>query len=406
MREKLPTPRSAFALFVLTLFLNFLLAGVLIPLSTDVGLLLVEPIAILLPTLLMVFTLRLDTRRTLRLRLPSLTDFLLALPLALSLTVLNDQLSNLTQQIFPMDESFQEKMAEFLRVSSFTEWLIKILGIGVGAAVSEEIMFRGFIQKGLERGFGRSTAILSTSLLFAAMHLIWQVLPSYVLAGIVLGITALASGSILIPIVIHLVFNTSALLLLNVAQIETLGRPVWTPAGILIPALVLFGLTLGHFLRKMSQVPEERTDTADHRFFLPEGPSRDESLSSIPLERRRLGCLAVGCAVAAGTFVILTLFTFSIYQMYSRQLNASWLRLMEEEVLASAPPTERPRVERGFEALSSINEAGNLTLSQIVRLNWLYIDASADGAISPNEMEALLDEIQSILRESSPVKRL
>ena len=111
----------------------------------------------------------------------------------------------------------------------------------MAAAVSEEILFRGFIQTSLERGsLGRGGAIFLTSFLFAAIHLIPQGMPSYVLAGVVLGITAVATESILIPIVIHAVNNTAAILLLNVADMDSLGQPDWIPPQILDPGVPHF----------------------------------------------------------------------------------------------------------------------------------------------------------------------
>ena len=106
-------------------------------------------------------------------------------------------------------------------------------------------------------------------------------------------------------------------------------------------------------------------------------PSSQDHLATVSPQRRRLGWLAVGCAVVGGTVVILSLFSFSIYHTYSRELHASWIRTMKQEVLGAIPPTERSRVEEGFDALASANEAGRLSLSQIGRLNWIYVEASS-----------------------------
>jgi membrane protease YdiL (CAAX protease family) len=409
MRGKLPTPLSAFALFLLVLFLNLVVGMLLVTFSTELGLILVVPIAVLIPTLFLTWFLRLDFRRTLRLRLPSLTDLLLAVPLAFALAVINDQLTNLVNLFFPLDEEFQRQMVELLRTTGSFEWVVKILGIGIGAAVSEELLFRGFIQRGFEQGLRRPTAIILTALLFAAMHMIPQGIPSYFLAGVVLGIVAISTRSILIPIVVHLIFNMSALALLNLVGIETLGQPVLIPAVILVPALLVFGLILGYFVKKMP-APAARnlplTPPAPSLF--PDGDSLPDSLATIPPERRRLGWLAVGCAAVIGTTVILGLFSYSIYQGRSRQNHAVLIEEMKQDVLRSIPPTsnQRWRIERRFEALAAVNEAGRLGLLDMGRVYGIYLQSSSDGSITLDEIEVLLEEIDSILEVNPPTRRL
>jgi membrane protease YdiL (CAAX protease family) len=95
----------------------------------------------------------------------------------------------------------------------------------------------------------RASAVLLTSFLFMALHIL--PLPSFLAAGLVLGVTALATGSIVVPVVIHFLNNASALALLNLAGLETLGDPVWIPPGILVPAVAIFVLSLGYYARRL-----------------------------------------------------------------------------------------------------------------------------------------------------------
>ena len=406
MIEKLPTPRSAALLFLVALFLNVVLSITLFKISFELALVIIEPVAILLPTLILVRRMGLDLRKTLRLEWPTWTDLLLALPLAFSLTILNEQVTNLINEVWPLDPELVEGLAQLLRTEGPYDWAIKFLSIGLGAAISEEIMFRGFIQKGLEQGLPRSTAIFMTAFLFALMHMIPQGLPGYLLAGVVLGIVALATGSILVPIVIHLVFNLSALMLFNLAEIEGLGAPVWIPAGILIPALLIFIITMGHFVRKMAGVPEPTlpdrprpTTPAGHE----ETPLSWQSLErpqevSVPPERRRLGWLVVGCAVALGSVIVLGLFFFSLYQTNTQEVHASYIETLKLEILRDLPPSDpqRSEVEDAFEELTRFNETDGLRFMQLARLNWLYVEATTDGGLSPAEVNTIIAEIESI----------
>ncbi len=96
MIGKVPPPKWAVLLFLATLVLHTIIGSILVLTHPDLGILFGELLTLLIPTVLAVAYLRADFRATLRLRLPSAADFLLAVPLAVALAVLNDQLSNLT----------------------------------------------------------------------------------------------------------------------------------------------------------------------------------------------------------------------------------------------------------------------------------------------------------------------
>ncbi|MEE9179575.1 MAG: hypothetical protein V3U22_01665, partial [Vicinamibacteria bacterium] len=76
MKPKVPTPGWALLLFLTVLVLNIVINGILLATVPDLGILLGELLAILIPTALAVLVLRADARTTLRLRLPSTTDLL------------------------------------------------------------------------------------------------------------------------------------------------------------------------------------------------------------------------------------------------------------------------------------------------------------------------------------------
>lgn len=421
MSLRRPTPRAAMALFFLTLGLNVIIFQILLYYSVDLGVILAEPLAILVPTLVAVRLLKADGRRTLRWKMPTMADVLLAIPLAVSLAVLNDQLSNLTAQIFPMSEEFLERMSDLLRAESGLDWVMKLLGIGLGAAVSEELLFRGFMLSAFETRYGRGSAILYTSALFALMHLIPQGLLSYALAGAVLGITAAATGSILVPILIHFTNNMWAVALLSLADMDSLGRPIWIPPGILIPALMIFALTLVHYTRKLgASAPEGRSSFEErssmgpadgtNRFDLssPATPLKDE-LEGIPESRRRLGWLTVGCAVIIGTAIIFGLFSWSIYLASGERAHAALVNRIEEDLLASLSPEDEdltPSIRREFEALGAAAEAGQLSLWQILGVTWRYAQYQADGTLTRPEVETLLEEVRRLHESSTGLRRL
>ncbi|MDP2813591.1 MAG: CPBP family intramembrane metalloprotease [Erysipelotrichaceae bacterium] len=91
-------------------------------------------------------------------------------------------------------------------------WLI-LLTIGIVAPIAEELLFRGLIFHMFNRHMNVKIALIVQGLLFGAFHmnLVQSVYASVL--GIVLGITYLLTGSLWIPIIIHIVNNSVALLL-------------------------------------------------------------------------------------------------------------------------------------------------------------------------------------------------
>jgi membrane protease YdiL (CAAX protease family) len=244
---------SLLAVFVVVFTLNALVNFLLARWSRELAIGLAELLAVGLPTVLAVRFLRLEARRLLRWRRAATTDLLLALPLAASLSLLNDQLSNLTGLVFPMPRAVHDAIVDLLRASTGLEWAVRIFGVGVAAAVSEELLFRGLIQGSLEKTMGPRRAIVLTSLAFAVIHMLPWGFPSYFLAGLALGLATVATSSLAVPILVHFLNNLTALALVNLTGVETLGRPVWVPLPLLLPALLVFALVMRHYLQRLSR---------------------------------------------------------------------------------------------------------------------------------------------------------
>ena len=112
---------------------------------------------------------------------------------------------------------------EVLELPQAGPWL-KLMTFGgalVLAPLGEELFFRGIIQTGLKKimppHWGsmrhRWAAIGLTATLFGLMHLSMpQHVPSLIVLGIVLGYLYERSGSIALPILVHMLFNGKSLL--------------------------------------------------------------------------------------------------------------------------------------------------------------------------------------------------
>ena len=109
------------------------------------------------------------------------------------------------QSWLDMQESMAEMISNFLKSDSTL--VLGLLHIGLVPAVCEEIMFRGYLQRSMEKSVGVWGGILITGFLFGAYHLqITNLLPLAFL-GIMLCYITYVSNSIIPAMVAHLVNN-------------------------------------------------------------------------------------------------------------------------------------------------------------------------------------------------------
>lgn len=82
--------------------------------------------------------------------------------------------------------------------------------VGVGAPIAEEIFYRGLLQRALARRFRPSIAIGVSALVFAGSHFQGLQFPALFMFGVVAGVVAHRTGRLGPSIVMHLVFNLTA----------------------------------------------------------------------------------------------------------------------------------------------------------------------------------------------------
>lgn len=108
--------------------------------------------------------------------------------------------------------------------------------------ILEEVIFRGFILKSMQK-YGNLTAIIVSSILFSMFHLNLVQFVNPVLMGIVLGFIAIKSKSIVPSMIAHIFNNSTAFLalavsLLKVPLVESIFGSIYMLVGVL--ALTLF----------------------------------------------------------------------------------------------------------------------------------------------------------------------
>ena len=91
--------------------------------------------------------------------------------------------------------------------------LVSSMGLGIAAGVGEEMLFRGIIQGELVTQVGDSLALISSAIVFGALH---AVTPLYAIlasvASLYFGELYLLNGNLAVPIVCHSVYDIWALL--------------------------------------------------------------------------------------------------------------------------------------------------------------------------------------------------
>ena len=94
-----------------------------------------------------------------------------------------------------------------MAIRRFRLWMV-ILAMAVAPGICEELAFRGFILSGFARSARPGMAIVLSSLAFGVAHMIPQQVFNAVLLGLVLGLIALRSGSLLPGVLFHMIYNS------------------------------------------------------------------------------------------------------------------------------------------------------------------------------------------------------
>lgn len=133
--------------------------------------------------------------------------------LAVVLTILTLSFNILSQRIRALDSSWQppaQKAMLVVKMAFVGNPLLAFATIVAVIPVTEEILFRGLIFAALRRWWRARWIIPATAALFALVHLDLPFLLPLFLVGLVLGWARARSGSIALPILIHVANNCFA----------------------------------------------------------------------------------------------------------------------------------------------------------------------------------------------------
>ena len=152
-----------------------------------------------------------NIRQSLRLRLPDWKFLGAAVVLPLVLYPLVVELTASLTWFFPPLSEGAVRVIKSMSDGNQPLWLI-VVAFAVAPAICEELAFRGFILTGFCRNGRTRLAIVLSALTFGVMHMIPQQVFTTTLVGLVLGLIAVRSRSLIPGVVFHFLFNSMSIL--------------------------------------------------------------------------------------------------------------------------------------------------------------------------------------------------
>jgi uncharacterized protein len=175
--------------------------------------------------------------------------------------VLPSALAPLEQWMREMETQLMELTRFLTDFQSISELLVGILVIGVLAGIGEEVFFRGVIQPKLQ-GYLRSPhwGIWLTAIIFSAIHVQFYGFLPRLFLGALFGYMYHYTGSLIYPILAHILNNSLTLLAVYLSNQGYLGIDMESTDTVSIPAALggFLVLSLGFlYFKKVNRVKDE-----------------------------------------------------------------------------------------------------------------------------------------------------
>ncbi|HLQ46200.1 MAG TPA: CPBP family intramembrane glutamic endopeptidase, partial [Planctomycetaceae bacterium] len=234
------------------------------------------------PALFMGLILTTSVRQTLRVHGPHWTFLAVAAVLPFVLHPLSLELIASLQWFFPQLPEWATRSFKTMADREQPLWLI-LLAFAAAPAMCEELAFRGFILTGFSRNGRTGLAIALSAVTFGIMHMIPQQVFNATLLGLVLGLMAARSGSLLPGVVFHFLFNSLAVVREQVGthlangHVDELKQSVWSwfvtvePSGLRYcwPTLVLCAMVSSAALLWLARHGQPRSASDASRGLFP-----------------------------------------------------------------------------------------------------------------------------------------
>ncbi|MBQ9465633.1 MAG: CPBP family intramembrane metalloprotease [Muribaculaceae bacterium] len=164
----------------------------------------------------------------------------------------------------PMEDAAALQTELLLNVTNVWQMLAGVLVIGLVAALSEELLFRGAVQgTWMDYSGQRHVAVWGVAILFSAIHLQFYGFVPRMLLGVWFGYLLLWTRSLWVPIIAHFLNNTIVVVSSYIAAcngadeniVDTIGLPAlgqlpWVAMVSMVASIALVVLASKYFSRK------------------------------------------------------------------------------------------------------------------------------------------------------------
>ena len=192
-----------------------------------------------------------ESLRIKRVSLPTIKNTLI---FSTGVLIAFDTLDRIIHKFIPPPDYIID-LGEIMKPDSTLGYIFLFLAVVIVAPIGEEIIFRGFLQRFLEKYWKDITrAVLVTSLFFAIIHFnpFWTI--QIYLLGVILGFLSWKTKSVLPSIILHIVNNGSAYILTNIDE-KSIGFYLWkdqvSPMFILLAIFLIYKGLKGINLEKI-----------------------------------------------------------------------------------------------------------------------------------------------------------
>lgn len=176
----------------------------------------------------------------------------LAVLIAAGCIVPVDAISGFLERYRPVDADYINLLLA-IKPKGIAGFLSLAAGLVLAGPFSEEIIFRGFIQRIFQRNMPLYPAVILAALIFSLSHFDVTLMPGTTMIGIIFGYLYFRGGSLLYPFISHASFNFVSLLRLHFTPVEALkSGEVSDPSAVLIAGSVILLASSLYFFEKIA----------------------------------------------------------------------------------------------------------------------------------------------------------
>ncbi|MGD2248846.1 MAG: type II CAAX endopeptidase family protein [Candidatus Methanofastidiosia archaeon] len=206
--QEYPTLKASLVAFFISLALVVVIGSILQFYAFLPGLLVTEWLLIFGVPIVLLWRKKVDIKRSLKLKLQYIKSIHILMGILGGLGVYTFMLGS----VHIMENILGPYPAmDFMEEAIPTTWLDLIpwiVVLGISAGICEEVLFRGFIQTGLDNHWGTVKAVVVTAVLFGLFHLDPWRTPGAIILGLLPGYLVMRTGSLYTAIVVHATSNT------------------------------------------------------------------------------------------------------------------------------------------------------------------------------------------------------